>query len=66
MRHKSGTAFLNALSVQRRRAQQGFQIHLHSADMQNVSADTGNAPADIGEVSVLMEGPSGEAGPLIR
>jgi len=54
MRHKSGTAFLTALAVQRRRVQQGFQS----------GPDIGPAKstdrlADVGELTILSDGPQG-------
>ncbi len=57
MRSKSGTAFLRALAVQRRRVQQGFHSHLHGAGRAEVESDSGHPAADITEMAVFLEGP---------
>jgi hypothetical protein len=57
MRNKSGTAFLRALAVQRRRVQQGFHSDLQGADRSDMETDPGHPGADISEMSVLLQGP---------
>lgn len=53
MRHKTGPAFLNALAIQRRRIQQGFQPLPENA------SEPEEMPAEVTELTVLLEGPHG-------
>ena len=54
MRIRTGSAFLNALAVQRRRMQQGFQNHPDIGPVENA-----DMLADIGELAIFHEGPQG-------
>jgi hypothetical protein len=62
MRNKSGTAFLNALAVQRRRMQQGFE------NRPDIGPTRGaDVLADVGELTILYEGPHGaDIDPIYR
>ena len=54
MRSKTGSAFLNALAVQRRRMQQGFQ---NNPDIG--PAEDAERLADVGDLSFFYEGAQG-------